>query len=94
MGYAHGPTYRRASVKMDLMATENFDRGEEDTSSAINAPPEFQPQSENDNKFQKAIAVWRGMQHHSSQFIPDSKCLLQALISRTRCPSLMPQQKR
>ena len=48
-------------MKMDLMATENFDRGEDDTSTAVDAPREPQPQSETENKFQKAIAVWRGM---------------------------------
>jgi hypothetical protein len=44
---------------MDLMATsEAYDH--EQTIPAVTEIPEPQHTGENDNKFQKAIAVWRG----------------------------------
>jgi hypothetical protein len=46
-------------VKMDLMATsEVYDH--EESAPAVAEIPEPQQPAENDNKFQKAIAVWRG----------------------------------
>lgn len=52
------PEYIRL-VKMDLMATsEAYDH--EQTIPAVTEIPEPQHTGENDNKFQKAIAVWRG----------------------------------
>jgi hypothetical protein len=50
---------RIALVKMDLMATsEAYDH--EETAPAVVEIPESQQPGQNDNKFQKAIAVWRG----------------------------------
>lgn len=52
-------------VKMDLMATsEVYDH--EESAPAVAEIPEPQRPAENDNKFQKAIAVWRGMYRCSS----------------------------
>jgi hypothetical protein len=45
---------------MDLMgASEAYDH--EETAPVVVETPELQEPGESDNKFQKAIAVWRGM---------------------------------
>jgi hypothetical protein len=50
---------------MDLMATsEVYDH--EESAPVVAEIPESQHSAENDNKFQKAIAVWRGMYRCSS----------------------------
>ena len=47
-------------VKMDLIATsEVYDHAE--TGAAVVETSDPQPPGDSDNKFQKAIAVWRGM---------------------------------
>ena len=47
---------------MDLMATsEVYDH--EESAPAVAEIPEPERPAENDNKFQKAIAVWRGMMY-------------------------------
>lgn len=65
-GYDQKTRSRGISVKMDLMVTETFDR-DGNTPDTIDTPAESQPQGENDNKFQRAIAVWRG-RHKSGQW--------------------------
>jgi hypothetical protein len=47
---------------MDLMATEVYDH--EETAPAVIETSNPQQPGESDNKFQKAITVWRGMQQN------------------------------